>query len=244
MIQDYRLHTLLQCTLFLELNLGSAKLCRAHHRLCLLIFSVLGAFIAPLTSSQPCLPPLPVCSRLRPTWVCSWSFPLHLLILECLIYCHLLRRTFISISSADDTPAHTFCEEKKTSLLSIPSPCGHSHMPFVLFLLIFVKSIVALQCCARFCCAAKWISYTYTHIHSFLGFLLIEVSTEHWVEFPALYSRVSLVTYFLHSSVYMSIPISQFIPFLHLVTVSLFSTSVTISALQAVHLYHFSRFHM
>ena len=34
-------------------------------------------------------------------------------------------------------------------------------------------SIVALQCCASFCYTAKWISYMYTHIPSFLNFLPI-----------------------------------------------------------------------
>ena len=52
----------------------------------------------------------------------------------------------------------------------------------------------------------------YTCIPSFLDFLPILVTTEHWVEFPVLYSRFSLVIYFIHSNVYMSIPISQFIP--------------------------------
>ena len=32
------------------------------------------------------------------------------------------------------------------------------------------------------------------------------------VEFPVLYSRLSLVIYFIYSGVYMSIPVSQFIP--------------------------------
>ena len=34
-------------------------------------------------------------------------------------------------------------------------------------------SIVPLQCCASFYCTAKWISYTYTSIFSFLDFLPI-----------------------------------------------------------------------
>ena len=61
------------------------------------------------------------------------------------------------------------------------------------------------------------------------------VTIEHWVEFPVLYSRTfSLVIYFIPSSVFMSIPISKFIPLSlpPLVSVHLFSTSVSISALQ------------
>ena len=37
-----------------------------------------------------------------------------------------------------------------------------------MFLKDFYWSIVALQCCASFYCTAKWISYRYTHIPSFL----------------------------------------------------------------------------
>ena len=39
-------------------------------------------------------------------------------------------------------------------------------------------------------------------------------AAEHWVEFPGLHSRFPLVIYFIHSinSVYMSIPVSQFLP--------------------------------
>ena len=47
---------------------------------------------------------------------------------------------------------------------------------------------------------------------SFLDFLPISVTIEHWVEFPVLYSRFSLVIYFMHSSEYVSVPISQSIP--------------------------------
>ena len=70
--------------------------------------------------------------------------------------------------------------------------------------------------------------------------------------FIFLYSRFLLVIYFIHISVYMSIPISQFIPpppspchFPPLVSMSLFSTSVSLFLpCKPVHLYHLSRFHI
>ena len=74
----------------------------------------------------------------------------------------------------------------------------------------FYWSIFDLQCCVSFRCRAKWISYKY--IHSFLDSFPIKVIIEYWVEFPVVYSRFILVTYFIYSSVYMSIPITQFIP--------------------------------
>ena len=61
------------------------------------------------------------------------------------------------------------------------------------------------------------------------------------VEFPVLYSRFSLVIYFIHVSVYMLIPNSQFIPppFPHLVSIRLLSTSVSLFLpCKLVHLYH------
>ena len=39
----------------------------------------------------------------------------------------------------------------------------------------------------------------------------IKAITEYWVGFPVLYSRFLLVIYFIYSSVYMSVPIFQFI---------------------------------
>ena len=66
-----------------------------------------------------------------------------------------------------------------------------------------------------------------------------------------LYSRFLLVIYFIHISVYMSTPISQFIPpppppcFPPLASIGLFSTSVfLLLPCKPVHLYHFSRFHI
>ena len=52
--------------------------------------------------------------------------------------------------------------------------------------------------------------------------------TEYWTEFPVVHSRSLLVIYFIYSSIYMSVPISLFIPppLYLLVAVSLFSTSV------------------
>ena len=67
------------------------------------------------------------------------------------------------------------------------------------------------------------------------------------------YSRFSLVTNFIHISVYMSIPITQYITPPHprpccfplLVSIRLFSTSVSqFLPCKPVYLYHFSRFHM
>ena len=72
------------------------------------------------------------------------------------------------------------------------------------FFFNFYWSRVHLQCFVSFCCTAKWISYTYTYTHSSLDYFPIEVITEYWVEFPVLYSRSSLVIYFLYSSVYFA----------------------------------------
>ena len=76
-----------------------------------------------------------------------------------------------------------------------------------------------------FCCTT-WISYMYTYIPSHielpshlnwteLNFHLhppIQVITEHWAELRVLCSSFPLASSFIHGSVYMSMPLSQFIP--------------------------------
>ena len=82
-------------------------------------------------------------------------------------------------------------------------------------------------------------------------FLLLSFVFEFYL-FIFLYSRFLLVINFIHISVSMSIPISQFIPPPHphprfppLVSIHLFSTSVSLFlSCKLVHLYHFSRSHI
>ena len=54
-----------------------------------------------------------------------------------------------------------------------------------------------LECCISFRHIIKWLSYTYTYIHSFPMYII----TEYWVEFSVLYSRSLLVIHLVYSSV-------------------------------------------
>ena len=91
---------------------------------------------------------------------------------------------------------------------------GEQFSLFFVFFLKFYWCIVALQCCVSFCHTAKRISCMYTYIPSLLDFLTSQGTKELKVAFPLLYSKVSLVIYFIHSinSVCVSIPLSQFLP--------------------------------
>ena len=135
--------------------------------------------------------------------------------------------------------------KKKKTCIQIFHKNNHGIMGAFIF--NFHLSIVALQCCVIFCYTENWISHismtcsvSYMYDISvniyplFFGFPPTQVSTEYWVEFPLPYSRFLLVIYFIHSGVYMAIPISQFIvpSFLPLVSIYLFFMFGSISTLQ------------
>ena len=105
-----------------------------------------------------------------------------------------------------------------------------SFLWFLKFLLIkFYWNMVDLQCWISFRYTEIWISYTYTYIHPFFKFFS---HIGHYrvlsVYFPVVYIRSLLLIYSIYSSVYISIPTSQFIPHSasSLVTISLVSKSL------------------
>ena len=85
-------------------------------------------------------------------------------------------------------------------------PINNYYLLIILLRFLLQLIIIALQCYV----IEKWITYMYTHLSSSFN----SGHPEHWVEFSELYSRFSLVLYFIHSvsGIYMSVPISQFIP--------------------------------
>lgn len=77
----------------------------------------------------------------------------------------------------------------------------------------FYWSTADIPYCVSFLCASKWISYIYIHIY-FKPTLFIFIShmrfTKYWVEsWVLLQGRSLLFIYFIHSSVYVSVPISE-----------------------------------
>ena len=81
--------------------------------------------------------------------------------------------------------------------------------------------------------------------HFSLDSFPIQAIIEYRVEFPVVYNRPLLIIYFLYSSVYMSIPVSQFIPSpfpssTHQFVLSIFSISI----LQRRSFVPFFRFHL
>ena len=78
-------------------------------------------------------------------------------------------------------------------------------------------SIIALHCSVSFCCRTKWISYTYTYIPISLPSCIslppsLLVVTNHRADLPVLCDCFPLAIYFTFGSVYMSMPLSHFVP--------------------------------
>ena len=95
-------------------------------------------------------------------------------------------------------------------------PLGNHKLQWLLnkgeIVAFFFLSIVSVHCYFSFFCMAKWISHNYIYIPSFFGFPPHLVTAEHWEEFPVLHSRFSSAIHFIHSTVYMLTPNSQFTP--------------------------------
>ena len=82
----------------------------------------------------------------------------------------------------------------------------------------FYWIIVDLQCCVSFTCAAKGLSYTWIHCFPLFSFFYGHFSH---IGYYRVLSRgpcavQQVIIYFIFSSVYMSVPVSQFIPLLSL----------------------------
>ena len=83
-------------------------------------------------------------------------------------------------------------------------------------------SIIALQWCVSFCFITKCISYTYTYVPISLPSCIslpptipippLQVVTEHRADLPVLCGCFPLAIYFTFGSVYMSMPLSHFVP--------------------------------
>ena len=114
------------------------------------------------------------------------------------------------------------------------------YMKYVSILKSVKHFLLAFSCFTAVCQCLRCGQVNQLYIYIYPLF----VTTEHWLEFPVLYSRFSLVTYFIHNRVYMSIPIPNSPhPPPPLVSICLFSMSMFLLCKQ-VHLYHFSRFYI
>ena len=99
--------------------------------------------------------------------------------------------------------------------------CMSQLQPRILFFFKHLYwSVIALQLCVSFCCITKWISYTYTYIPiSSPSCVSLPPSLSHpsiWTQSTELISllcgRFPLAIYFIFGRVYMSMPLSHFVP--------------------------------
>ena len=120
---------------------------------------------------------------------------------------------------------------------------GRSPKRPYLFKIFIFSVIVDLQCSVNFYCTAVTYTYIYTHTHIYLHTLFFShfppscSITSDYIQFPVLYSRISLFIHSKYNSLHLLIPNSQSIPFpspwqpVHpipfpLATTSLFSKSM------------------
>ena len=84
---------------------------------------------------------------------------------------------------------------------------------WVLLLFFFNWSVVDLQCCANFCCTAKWFSYTYiyiyTHTHFFFFNIPLWFIIGYSLWFSVLHSRTLLFIHSIHESLHLRTPASH-----------------------------------
>ena len=75
---------------------------------------------------------------------------------------------------------------------------------FLFFLFNFYWSVVGVQYFVSFQCTAKWTSYTYVNIHSFLDSFPMSVITKYWIQFPVLYGSFLWVILYIVVSICQS----------------------------------------
>ena len=85
----------------------------------------------------------------------------------------------------------------------------------LIYLFIFLWSIISLQCCVSFCSITSRISHMYAYILSLLSpppnlLFYTSRSSQHRAELPLLCSSFLLAVWFIHGSVDMSVLLSQF----------------------------------
>ena len=121
----------------------------------------------------------------------------------------------------------TPCLSKRSALCASLAEWLNTKYPFLkvlseysCFTVLWIYNVVSLYC------TAKWISYRCIYIPLFF-WISFAFRSPQSMGFPVQNSRFSLVIYFIHNinSIYMSVPISQFISpcFLPLVSMHLFS---------------------
>ena len=164
------------------------------------------------------------------------------------IPCNILLTPFIKLSN-DKTNEYFFCKKSKEHQLSLIRPESSAteslpHLQSAFFSILLEYYCFTMLC--QFLLHGK-VNQLYVYICPvFFGFPSYLYNTEHWV--PCAISRFSFVTYFMHSVVYMLIPISHsshpsFPPSVHTfvlyvcISISALQTSSSIPFFQITHMY-------